>query len=228
MSRDTRMDVGGEIGAWQIVSLRPSEDGAYLYLRLRPSGGGRGEQLRLRIEEYGELPFKVTSGRELTAEQVEALRAAERASAAYQRGVNMLGYGANSSRTLKQKLQQKGYDAEVAARAVEALSTRGYLCETRDACRLSRQIMRRGRGLRRILQELRARGYGDEALSAVEDELAEEDFSALCIEVVRKKYRQIPQDRDERQRLIAALIRAGFEMSDVRAALRALDTQEHN
>lgn len=207
----------------QIVDVRFAEDGAMVYLRLRPHGGGRGVQLRLRVEEYAALPFTPSKGKILADEELERLYAAEQASTAYQRGANILGYGANSSRSLQKKLVQKGYSAKVAARAAEELSARGYLCEKRDACQMARRMMQRGRGLRRILQDLRARGYGEEALAAVRDELAEEDFTALCCLAAQKKCRELPTERQERQKLMNYLLRCGFESSDARAALRSLE-----
>ena len=212
--------------AWRIVSLHPSEDGACLYLRIRCDATRAGEQLCLRVEEYAALPFKPCKDRPLTDEELTQLRDAAQASTAYRRGVNILGYGANSSRTLQKKLQQKGYDADVAARAVDALSARGYLCEERDACCLARQIMRRGRGMRRILQELRARGYGEKAIKAAEKELADEDFCELCYLVASKKNAQLPTDRVGKQKLLNFLVRNGFEMVDIRAAIRKIAQDE--
>lgn len=213
---------------WQIVSLHPGTDGACIYLRLRAEQSNRSGQLCLRVEEYAALPFKLAKGKVLTAEEMTQLREAARASTAYQRGVNILGYGANSADTLQKKLKQKGYEADVAARVVETLSLRGYLCEERDACRLARQIMRRGRGLRRILQELRARGYGDEVLASVREDLREENFEELCCCVARKKYHILPSDRQERQKLMDYLRRCGFSAPDIRYALEKISGDEEN
>ncbi|MBQ7337419.1 MAG: regulatory protein RecX [Clostridia bacterium] len=207
---------------YRVVSLRASEDGERIYLRVKgeaSSGDAQAQTYTLRVEEYAALHLKLTARSLLTQEEVERIGEAAVASGAYSRGLHILGYGANSARTLHHKLTEKGFDPEVATRAVEALSEKGYLREERDACRVAKQIMRRGRGKRRILQELRARGYGDEALRAAAQSLTEEDFGALCVEVLRRKSPCPPSESDERRKTVAYLLRCGFEMSDIRAAM---------
>ena len=87
--------------------------------------------------------------------------------------------------------------------------------------RMAQQIMRRGRGLQRILQELRVKGYGERALAAVKEAMAQEDFGALCIRVARKKSPFPPEDMKQRQKLAAYLMRSGFGSEEVREALRS-------
>ena len=208
---------------YEVISLRAAEDGDRVFLRVKAMGlpGERSSKTyALRVEEYAVLPFQVRRGMMLSTEQVGALEAAAQSSGAYGRGLNILGYGANSAKTLQRKLVQKGYDADAAQRAVDTLSERGYLQEERDAVRMAGQILRRGRGLRRILQELRAKGYGDAALRAVSEAFGEEDFVALCADVARKKVRCRPTEREEMQKLAAYLQRCGFESADIRQAMR--------
>ncbi len=210
------------ISAYRVLSVRASEDGDRIYIRLEMPApdGGRSHRVSVSVrpEEYAALPFSFKAEMPLDEEEAMALLAAADASAAYGRGLSILGYGANSAKTLERKLTQKGFDREVAARAVGVLTERGYLQEERDACRMAGQLLRRGRGRRRILQELRARGYGDAALQAVREELNGEDFAALCTDVLRKKSPRPPADRTEKQKLAAYLARCGFEGEDIRAA----------
>ena len=208
---------------YEVTSLRASEDGERVFVRVRERGapGGKGgKTFSLRVEEYAALPLEVRRGMMLSVEDVERLEAAAQSSGAYGRGLNILGYGANSAKTLQRKLVQKGYDADAAQRAVDTLSERGYLQEERDAVRMAQQIMRRGRGMRRILQELRAKGYGERALAAAREALAEEDFVQLCCRVARGKMRCRPSDRAESEKLAAYLMRCGFGSTEIREALR--------
>lgn len=218
--------------SYEVVALRASEDGDRVFVRVREHGApkGRGSKtFSLRVEEYAALPFEVRQGAMLSAEDVEYLESAALASGAYGRGLNILGYGANSAKTLQRKLVQKGYDADAAQRAVQTLSERGYLQEERDAVRAAQQMVRRGRGMRRILQELRAKGYGDQALSAVRDALSDQDFVELCAQVARGKMRYRPTDRVEFEKLAAYLMRCGFSSVEIREALRvAWDADAQN
>lgn len=208
----------------QVVALRASADGDRVMVRVKGMLDGKTvfKTFSLRVEEYAALGFALRDRTALTGEMLESLDAAARASGAYSRGLHILGYGANSARTLQKKLTEKGFSSEVAQRAVGALSERGYLQEERDACRAAGQILRRGRGMRRIMQELRAKGYGDEALQAARESLADEDFVALCTQVARKKCRILPKERAEREKLAAYLLRCGFENAQIRAAFERL------
>jgi regulatory protein len=218
MERDTFW----EATRYFVAGVRAGEDGEHIHIRLRAKeeSGKMTRLFSLRVEEYAALPRRPAVGAWLSCEAARAIADAADASAAYGRGLSILGYGANSARRLEQKLTSKGYDKEVAARAVRALSDRGYLQEARDACRMARQILRRGRGMRRILQELRAKGYGDAALEAVREELAAEDFVALCAQVAQKKCRTMPADREQREKLAAYLLRCGFDAAQIRAAMQ--------
>ena len=208
----------------QVVALRASTDGDRVMIRVKGMLDGKAvfKTFSLRVEEYAALGFALRDRTPLTAEMLERLEAAARASGAYSRGLHILGYGANSARTLEKKLTEKGFSHEVAQRAVGALSERGYLQEERDACRAAGQIFRRGRGMRRIMQELRAKGYGDEALQAARESLANEDFVTLCVQVAQKKCRVLPAERAEREKLAAYLLRCGFENAQIRAAFDRL------
>jgi SOS response regulatory protein OraA/RecX len=51
------------------------------------------------------------------------------------------------------------------------------------------------------------------------DGLSEEDFSSHCADVIRKKYREIPEERGARQKMTAALMRLGYDMEHIREAV---------
>ena len=71
------------------------------------------------------------------------------------------------------------------------------------------------------MQELRAKGYSDAALDAVREDLASEDFVALCVQVAQKKSCTVPADRAQREKLAAYLLRCGFDTAQIRAAMQA-------
>ena len=208
---------------YEVVALRASEDGDRVFVRVRELGApkGRGSKtFSLRVEEYAALPFEAKQGMRLSVDDLAHLESAAASSDAYGRGLNILGYGANSAKSLQRKLVQKGYDADAVRRAVDTLSERGYLQEERDAVRAAQQMVRRGRGMRRVLQELRAKGYGEQALAAVRDAISDEDFVELCAQAARGKMRYRPTDRAEYEKLAAYLMRCGFSSTEIREALR--------
>lgn len=227
---------------YRIVSLHASADSEYVVIRVRAQRASQvSENCRqhdeitrknetktyiLRVEEYAALHEKFCVNDFLSDQQTERLDAAAQASRAYNRGLNILGYGANSSRMLQKKLTEKGFSPDVAQRTADVLASRGYLKEERDAWRVAQQCLRRGRGLRRVLQELRAKGYGEEALSAVREQLSDYDFTSLCTAVAKKKCPFFPAERAEREKLTAYLLRCGFDSTQIREAFRRMAATE--
>jgi regulatory protein len=117
------------------------------------------------------------------------------------------------------KLRQRGFDAETADRAIALLRERGYLREGNDALREAERCLNKGWGRKRIALYLRQRGYSSEAAAMAIDELGDIDDEARCSVVARRKSPVPPTDQKEKQKLVAYLLRQGYEMSIIRHAL---------
>ena len=155
----------------------------------------------------------------ITKELLSKIERAATLSAAWQRGLSILAYGANSAHALTLKLRQRGFDAEVAERAVELIRAQGYLHEDNDARREAERCLAKGWGLRRIGQYLRQRGYDADAVSAALEQLGDEDFDERCACVARKYCSAPPKDSKQKQKMIAHLLRYGYDMSEIRHAM---------
>ena len=139
---------------------------------------------------------------------------------AKQKGLLMLGYGALSARATKTRLIQKGFSEEAAQAAVEYLIEKKYIDENRDAVRLSESLIKKKYGKRRILSAISAKGYGEAALAAVEEYLDTVDFVELCRDLIKIKLKEMPKDRAEMQKAIAKLVALGYNVSEIKSALR--------
>ena len=204
-----------------ITSLRATPDGERIGVSLEICDAARAlrerQTLGIATELFGELGF---SRGEISTDAYEALLQAAQLSEAMRRAMNMLGYGANSARSLEQKLRAKGIGAKIAARAVERLAEKGYLREESDALRVAQRSLDKGWGLRRILEDLRHRGYGNEAVAAAREALlAEEDFGMRCACAARKKSSAPPCDVTQRRKLSDFLMRYGYSGDEIRYAL---------
>jgi regulatory protein len=135
------------------------------------------------------------------------------------RALTILAYGANSAQALILKLRQRGFDSEAATQAVELLRERGYLREENDAKREAERCLAKGWGRRRMEAYLRQRGYDKVAVDLAMEEWEDEDEGERCAEVARRKCRTAPADDKEKQKLIAYLIRQGYDMTTIRHAL---------
>ena len=155
----------------------------------------------------------------ISEQKLSQIEQAATLSSAWQRALSILAYGANSARSLTLKLRQRGFDAETTEHAVELVRAQGYLHEDNDAQREAERSLAKGWGLRRIGQHLRQRGYATEAIDAALEALGDEDFYERCCCAARKCHRTPPEDAKQKQKIVAYLLRYGYDMSEIRHAL---------
>ncbi len=126
---------------------------------------------------------------------------------------------------LARKLRERGWGAERPAdidTIVERLVDLGYVDDAAYALSKSRALTGRGYGARRVRQSLRAAGIGEEdgmeAAAAADSEAVE---SALRFARRRRigPYGNGGGDRSDRERVLAAMIRAGHSFALAKAIL---------
>lgn len=180
-------------------------------------------KIHLTVEQYAELGLRAGP---ISKETAEAVRTAGELCAAIQRGARMLEYGDRSRRRLARGLSAKGISRETADEAAAYLAEKGYIREEDTARRRVEQSLRKGWGPRRIAEDLRAQGFDSEATEAALAALEEVDFEEACLELLKKKYPALPTERGARQKLIAAMVRQGYGVDTVKAALRRAAHEE--
>ena len=203
-----------------ILSVTPSGEGetVTVVMAMPSPTEGRSQRVsfRLLVEQYAELGVKAG---EITPDFAEALLEAGRLCGAIRRGMTMLGYGDQSARRLAYKLTAKGVDRAVADAAVAYLTAKGYIHEDSTATLRAEQGVRKGWGARRIREDLCAHGFTREAVEEAMEALSDVDWAEACAVALRKRYGEIPAERGERQKLMAAMMRLGFDTEDIRAAM---------
>ncbi len=141
--------------------------------------------------------------------------------AAYKRAMYILSYGACSKRMLCSKLRSKGFSAEQSEEAVERIYALGFIDNVSAARRDAERCATKLWGETRIRSYLVSRGYErDEIDSAVfwlEDSGV--NFERNCTRLLHSKIDAVPNDYKERQRLIAAMLRYGYTLAQVKNAL---------
>ena len=211
----------GAYDAYTIDSITPEGMGetVAVILTFHSVEGAGPERLKLHLfaEQYAELGIRVG---EITPEGAEILLHAGRLCSAVKRGMNLLAYGDQSARRLAFKLTSKGVDRAVAEEAAAYLSEKGYIRED-DTARLRAEAdVRKLWGPRRIREDLRANGFTASAVDEALDSLMDVDFVANCAAVMHRKYGGDRKDRAARQKMIAALMRLGYDMDIIRAAMQ--------
>ena len=174
-------------------------------------------RLHLLTEQYAERSVRVGT---INPSEARELLEDGQFAVAVLRGLHLLQYGDQSARRLAFKLSAKGCDREVAAAAAAYLADKGYIREDDTARRRVEASLRKSWGPRRIREDLRANGFSADAVDEALESIADVDFEAACYELVCRKYTPLPDDRAGRDKIIAALIRLGYDAEDARAALR--------
>lgn len=181
----------------------------------------------LRVGENEVVSFALYSGKELSEEEVDALRAAGRASAVKEKALSLLSARPMSRKELIDKLTARPRDREkepltdqAGAEAVaDRLEELGYLNDGAYASMVVRHYSAKGYGRRRLQEELYRHGvprdYWEEALA--EAAPPEDGVDAF----LRKKLK--PGDLEDRKalkRITDALARRGYCWDEIQDGLR--------
>ncbi len=199
---------------FEILSVRAAEGGARLILCVQSTCAGEvsRETLTLFASRLKCLPQKGA----IDADALGFLRREHALCAALATGLRSLSASGGSRIQLRQKLCTKGVARDVAEEAVAQLCKKGYLDEQKSALAAAESDLRKLWGDRRILADLRAKGYGEEALLTVCERLHEEDGVARLVRLLQKRR----FDAGDPDKLVAALMRYGYTRTEIRVALR--------
>ena len=145
----------------------------------------------------------------------------------YAAALRLLGYRFRSEAELRKRLREKDHDSDAIAGAVARLKTEEWIDDARFARVLADSRSRKGIGPKRVSLELRRFGVEEEvagaAVRGTDPEMAEGDLSAL----VRKRLRILRRghdagwapDESDRKKILAYLLRQGYEYGAAASAL---------
>lgn len=203
-----------------------SGETVHLSLELREGEEAETRELVITMEQYTELAPRRG---EIPQALFDELEDAAAVTDAVRRGLSILSYGANSVKALEIKLRQRGVSADRAGRAASYLEAKGYVREEEDALRETERDLRKGWGKTRILAHLKEKGYGHDAMAAVERRLRGVDFNKACADALRAKTKGcLPDTREEREKLRGALFRLGFSLSEIKFAFDVNSVQKES
>lgn len=201
----------------ELTRIAARDGGALLcfFVRITEGGTTREEMLTAFAARMELLPKTGP----LSETILEALVLEDQYTKALHAGLRVLGAASTSRMQLVQKLCQRGVKKEVAAEVAEELWSRGFGNEIEGALSVARRDLAKLWGDRRILLDVRAKGYEGEAIEAVRALLDDENSMARLERLISKRYRKDVAE-GERERLVAALVRYGYTPREIKAALR--------
>ena len=163
--------------------------------------------------------FYLYADKELSDEQMTALRTAAGAMSAKMRAVRIVASTAVSKKDLEQRLIQKGEDPDQAKDAVQWMSDMKLVDDRAVAEQIVNRCISKGYGLARAKQALYEKRipkqYWEEALSEYPDQ------QEAIVSFLRTKLGQSKNNRDLKK-VIDALIRRGHSYGQVRKAMTVL------
>ncbi|MBU5626292.1 recombination regulator RecX [Oscillibacter sp. MSJ-2] len=180
-----------------------------------------GELLKATEQEL--LEFDLRAGRELTEEELSALRRSAGVSDAKARAAELIGSRAMSRRDLMRKLREKGATEAEARYAAEWLEAIGAMDDGAYAAMVVRHYAAMGYGPSRLRDKLYEKGVPRELWDAALEEAPpeEEQIDAFLHQKLRG---QAPDER-EKKRLSDALVRRGYSWDQVRSAFVRLGAE---
>lgn len=165
--------------------------------------------------------LEIKPGRELTGQERRRLEL----DVAYEKSklflMRSLSVRAQTRAELARKLKEREVPEEAAARALDAVTSYGFIDDAEVARSLASSMQDRGYGRRRVSMKLREKGIADE----IAEELIEEMFpgeSELVAARRALRNRQVSDDPKHMKRLADFLLRRGFSYGAASGALREL------
>jgi regulatory protein len=142
---------------------------------------------------------------------------------ATQRALGLLVRREHSRKELSRKLAARGVESEEAQAAIDKLSEAGWQDDARFAELLVRSRAASGHGPVHVRAELRMHGLDSDAVAAAMDGF-DGDWNAIARDLVRRRFDAKATQALAGQRKAADfLLRRGFAMEQVRAALGGID-----
>ena len=193
-------------------------------LKTAPDRAGRylvkfSDETSMKLYRQTVEDFCLYTGKELSEEEMDALREAASQMSAKMRAVRIVSATSVSKRDLQQRLVQKGEDPDQARQAVEWMSELNLLDDARVAEQVVSRCISKGYGLARAKQALYEKKvpkqYWDQALEDYPDQEEKiEDF-------LRSRLDRSSDAKDVKK-AIDALMRRGHSYGTIRRALNGL------
>ena len=173
-----------------------------------------GSAFYVRAEYLPEGVFeRIDVGADFDEDETDSLMDAGLTCAVELKAVGYLARAEQSRFGLSRKLIEKKYDKKYVEAALTYLEGRGYLSDLRYATAwLNTRKINHYEGRSRLSAELAARGIAREVATAALDEFfSENDEDEIC----RKAYEKLSKSKSD-EKLIAALMRQGFSIKEIR------------
>jgi len=180
-----------------------------------------GETLAMPRAMLRERPYK--SGMPFDRAVFDSFILERSYSFAMDKAISLLATRSRTEKEIVSSLQKNAYPEQIIARVMARLTEAGYLNDADFAEHWASSRTNKGLGSRRIRMELRQKGVSQEEIDAALSALDSNDVIDGAIKIAEKSARgkdlSSPADR---QKIMAALARRGYDFSIAKQALNQL------
>lgn len=169
------------------------------------------------LNETTLMASDIRIGRKLTNEELAQLKDTAKTEKAYNQALGMIARRSRSEWEMREYLKRKEYDPELIDELVERLYMSKWLNDEDFARKwVDNRRLLKATSKRRLTQELKAKRVSDDIIQSVLAEDETDEITVLRELVVRKAQQTRYQDT---QKLMAYLIRQGFNYADIKSVL---------
>ena len=172
------------------------------------------------VDSETAIKFHLDTSKEYTEEDFEEILSDSEYNVTKNRAFNILEYRAHTEKELFDKLCQKT-DEDTANAVVEKMRDIG-LVDDRALLKdkLENLLNVKKYGPIRVINELVLKGFDRDEIRETIEEMEYDEFSTVC-EIIEKRYSDelVDSDIKTRQKIMAALMRKGFNYDDVKSAM---------
>lgn len=195
----------------KIVEIKPSK----LHLNLVVLSNG--EEVLLDKDVCAE--HSLMTDMEIDSEELENLKFQSDYVRAKARALWYLDRMDYSEKALFDKLVQKGFEKKAASAVIAKLVELGLLDDRRFGERLCEKLLTSGSSKRAAMQKMFQKGLPYDLCRELLEENDSDEEDAI-LKLIEKKYAQKLGDKENYQKVYAALVRRGFSYGDVSRALK--------
>lgn len=172
-----------------------------------------GKYISARVDDA----YNLRVGQEISEEKAEELSSLYSKTLAKKSAARTLARRSVSKHELSKKLREKGFSDEDTKEAVDWFSDRGFVDDEAYAKALCEYYVGRGYGEGRLREEFYRRGIAREISEKLLEELPSRcsDIRAL----VEKKLRGEEMTKDKEKKIVAFLLRRGFNYGEIQKAM---------
>ncbi|MDR0724012.1 MAG: recombination regulator RecX [Endomicrobium sp.] len=136
--------------------------------------------------------------------------------------LNLVSKKAYSQNSLREKLLQKGYNTQIAEKAIVRLKELNYLNDNNYAKDYASYLYRKGKGLFLIKAELERQGLDKDLIKEALVYIKEENEpSEVILKILKTKFKNFNnKDKNETKKIISFFLRRGFVFEDISKAIK--------